>query len=111
MKERFVSDVNIQRQKISAGCKLLVQNPTTENMQAYQVTIKDFVSSAVMRMYMTALKSSWENKPQKNFYAQVSEVDNMLQKIVKSVDRGDKQSLAEQCGQLNELLERLFWYN
>ena len=35
----------------------------------------------------------------------------MLQKIGQSVDEGNTENLINQCGQLNELLERLFWYN
>lgn len=111
MREFVVSDVNAQKQKILTEAKSLVQNPTVENMQAYQITIKDFVSSAVAQLYMTAIKSAWENKPQENFYLQINEVDNMLQKISQSIDEGNTENLINQCGQLNELLERLFWYN
>ena len=111
MKELLISDVNEQKQKIAAEYELLVENPTAENMHAYQVLVKDFVSVAVTQLYMAGMKSSWENMQQPNLYGKVSEMDAVLREISEAVDRGDKESLIRQCNQLNILLDNLLWYN
>lgn len=110
MEKIMISDVNAQKQKVLTDCEMLLENPTAENMQAYRITIKDFVSFAVMQLYINTAKSAG-SAPHKNLYAQVSRVDFILQEIGKSVDKGDRQNLAKQCGQMNELLDCLLWYN
>lgn len=111
MEELLISDVNKQKEKILAEYKLLVENPTVENMQSYQALVKDFVSVAVTKLYIAGTKSSWENMPQQNFYAKVSEMDIILQEISEAVNKKDKQDLIKQCGQLSTILDNLFWYN
>lgn len=111
LNDEFYSMMQMQRIKVDDEYKLLLQNPSSEQMQVYQAIIKDFVTLAVRQFYIVVTNSIKEDLPQYNLYDYANKVDDLLLNINQCIENEDTVSLSQYHEQINELLNKFVYIN
>lgn len=111
LNDEFYSMMQMQRIKVDDEYKLLLQNPSSEQMQVYQAIIKDFVTLAVRQFYIVVTNSVKEDLPQYNLYDYANKVDDLLLNINQCIENEDTVSLTQYHKQIDELLDKFIYIN